>query len=207
MALPSADEFKEMILERPLQQLVEEYLFNGEVYALREWPEASSILEKHLCSKLRLESTDWAVVGSAKLGFSLDPHKFPRAFTDYSDIDVVVVNKELFDTVWHSVLRWHYPHRHEQLPKPDGDWMRDRRQNLYWGCFLPDKIDYPGITRPRTLDPIKQVSTLWFAAFQSLSLFPQFAERKVNGRLYRTWDFAKLYHVHGLRRIAEHLRE
>jgi len=207
MALPSADEFKQIILERPLEQLVEEYLFDGEVYAFRELPEASSVLEKHLCSKLRLKSIDWAVVGSAKLGFSLAPDKFLQPFTDYSDSDVVVVNKGLFDTVWHSVLRWHYPRRGEDLPKPDGDWMRDRRQNVYWGWFLPDELHYPGIYRPSTLEPIGRLSTSWFAAFQSLSQFPEFSGRTFNGRLYRTWDFARLYHINGLRRIAEHLRE
>ena len=44
-------------------------------------------------------------------------------------------------------------------------------------------------------------------AFHGLSQYPEFAQRTISGRLYRTWDHAMRYHAHGLRQIADALRQ
>src|SRR4051794_5372730 len=62
-----------------------------------------------LAERLDIEVADIRVVGSGRFGFSLAPQKEFRAFTDTSDIDVVVVNAERFDELWCRILRAAYP--------------------------------------------------------------------------------------------------
>jgi hypothetical protein len=52
---------------------------------------------------------DITVVGSGRFGFSMRPDANLRAFTDQSDIDVIVVNARLFDQLWINLLRAAYP--------------------------------------------------------------------------------------------------
>lgn len=156
---------------------------------------------------LELVERDIIVVGSAKMGFSLSPDTFFRQFSEQSDIDVLVVNTDLFDRVWMEMLKWHYPRKGSDLGKVENKWVRERRRDLYWGWFRPDKIRFEGLSFPNTLRPLRNVSTSWFDAFQSLSRYSEFADREISGRLYRTWDHALLYHIDGLRRIRDVVRE
>jgi hypothetical protein len=80
-------------------------------------------------------------------------------------------------------------------------------EDVYWGWFRPDQIKYEGLLFPEVLKPMRDISTSWFDAFRSLSTYPEFATRNISGRLYRTWDHARLYHVEGLRQLTEIVRE
>jgi hypothetical protein len=44
-----------------------------------------------------------AIIGSAKYGFSMAPGKAMRKFSEESDVDVVIVSQELFETVWTDI--------------------------------------------------------------------------------------------------------
>ncbi len=206
MWYPSVDEFMNILLSHPLDAVVREYVFQGTPYVFRDRPEMFTLLSHHLCSALNLTEQNVIVVGSAKIGFSLSPDNFPRGFSDQSDIDVLVVDEGLFDRVWATVLKWHYPRRLSDLGRVDGGWARERRKDLYWGWFVPDKIRFNGLSFPDVLKPLRDISTGWFNAFRSLSQYPEFAGRDISGRLYRTWDHALLYHVDGLRQIKDVVR-
>lgn len=195
-----------MVLTRPLDEVVDRYIFSGTPYVFRENPDDLQKLRAHLASAIKLEAERIIVVGSAMLGFSLNPENFPRQFSDESDVDVVVINDALFDRIWATILRWHYPRRLTMLGKVDGEWAQTRRKDIYWGWFVPDAIRYEGLSLPDVLKPLRDLSAAWFDAFKSLSLYPEFARRNVSGRLYRTWDHARLYHVDGLRQIQEIVR-
>lgn len=206
MTYPSVDEFSNVLLSHPLEKVVQEYIFQGVPYVFRERPELLDILRRHLCSALKFLEENVVVVGSAKIGFSLNPNNFPRQFSDESDIDILVVDEKLFDSLWMAILRWHYPRRITVLGGEDGRWMRERRQDLYWGAFFPDKIRFQGLSFPEILKPLRDNSTAWFNAFRSLSQYPELVSRNVSGRLYRTWEHALLYQTDGLRQIKDVIR-
>jgi len=198
----SSEEFVERLIKEPLARVVQQYIFEGTPFAFRDAPDTLTLLESHLGAALGIQRNDIKLVGSAKMGFSLNPDNFPRRFGDESDLDVVIVSERLFDLVWHTVLKWNYPRRPpNRLPSPDSRWARDRRRELYWGWFLPDKIGYEGLSLPDVLVPIRDLSTTWFNAFRSLAQYPELAAREVSGRLYRTWDLAFLYHLDGLEKL------
>lgn len=204
MPYPTADEFADVLLNQPLEQVVNQYLLRGIPYVFKKTPDSFEILRTHLHHSLNIDAANVAVVGSARIGFSLSPHRFFRRFSEQSDIDVVVIDKGLFDRAWLTIVEWNYPRRH-RLPRPEWDWAKDRMNDIYWGWFVPDKIGFNGLRFPRALRPLIEISSKWFDAFRSLSKYPEFVSRDVSGRLYRTRDHAVFYHVEGLRQIRDSL--
>lgn len=199
--MTNSEDFKSIILTTPLDSVVHQYLFQGLPYVFRDKPASLDLLIKHLSSSIKLTEENIRVVGSAKMGFSLNPDNFPRGFSDTSDIDVIVVNEELFDRIWMTLLEWQYPRRLVQLGHVEGEWAQRRRKDIYWGWLVPSEIRYDGLSFPDVLRPLRDISAQWFNAFQSLSLYPDFAARTISGRLYRSWEHALRYHVDGLRQI------
>lgn len=162
-------------------------------------------LRQHISSALQTDPQSILVVGSAKLGFSLNPDSFPRPFTATSDVDVAVIDEALFDQIWTALLKWNYPRRYA-LMGVDLRWVRDRVNDLYWGWFRPHRLRFEGLLFPEELRPIRDISTSWAGAFRGLARLREFATRNVSGRLYRTRRHALLYHAEGLRQIRERLR-
>lgn len=207
MPHPTVKEFIAVLRNQPLDQIVREVVFQGAPYGgtpyvFRNRPESFSTLRNHLRSTLNVSEENVTVVGSAKLGFSISPHTFPRRFAWNSDVDILVVDESLFDQVWTTILRWNYPRRY-RLSGPDWDWTKGRMHDLYWGRIVPDRIRYEGLSLPDVLKPLRDLSTSWFNAFRGLSQYPELAARDVSGRLYRTWDHALLYQIDGLRQIRD----
>lgn len=207
MSYPTVAEFKDILLTDTIDNIINRHIFEGNPYVFRNSPKDLDTLKNHLASKLPIMKPNIAVIGSAKLGFSLNPDTFFRQFSDDSDIDIAIVDDALFDKVWMAVLGWNYPRRLMTLGKLDGEWMRTRRKEIYWGWFVPDQITYEGLSFPHALMSVRDISTNWFNAFQSFSQYQEFSRRQISGRLYRTWDHAFRYHAEGLRLIKVAIQE
>lgn len=192
-----------MLAEEPLADTVSNVLFGEEVFAFRTQGTSMPTIRRHLASHLPVAPENIIIVGSAKMGFSLNPDSYFRPFGKNSDIDIVVVDTELFDQVWHALLQWHYPRRQLGLEPASAHWAGDRKRDIYWGWLTPHKIRFDGLYFPQALVPIRNLAGQWFGAFQSLSLYPQFNTRTINSRLYRTWDHARVYHIDGLRTLKD----
>lgn len=199
-------EFKALLLSSAVEDVAQEQVLQGPVYAFSSRPGDLDVLRRHLVTRLKVSNERIVVVGSAKTGFSLSPDSFPRAFGSASDIDVVVVDEALFDFCWATCLRYFYPRRTAKLPQPDFEWLQKRKKDVFWGWFEPHYMRYQGLTFPQVLRPLSEFSTAWFSAFRSLSTYGEFRGRDVKGRLYRTWDHAIAYHSDGLRQIKEGLQ-
>jgi hypothetical protein len=197
--------FKERIFSEPLDKIVNSQMFGGEAYVFREDPDAMRVLREHIGSGLKIEAEAITVVGSAKLGFSASPDTFARSFNRDSDIDVVVVSPVLFDSIWHALLEWSLPHRGHKILYSDLQWRSGRMLEIYWGWLIPDEISFDRIPY-KILEPLRTLKAAWFRTFRSLSRYSQFSQWEVNGRLYRTWEHATLYHVDGLRRVQSILK-
>lgn len=204
---PTIEQFKEILLRESTEEIVNRYIFSEPSFVFKKKPESMRLLRKHLCGHLDLNEEKIVVVGSAKLGFSLSPNNFPREFGPESDIDLVIVDSALFDNIWMTLLKWWYPRRTLKLGIKESAWASARHKDVFGGWVVPDKIRYEGISFPDVLKPIRDISANWFNAFKSLSLYPELADRNVNGRLYRTWEHAIRYHSDGLRQISIKLKE
>lgn len=199
--MPTADEFRDLLMQQPLDAVVDQFLFGPDTFAFRTRPAHLTLLWNHLEDGLGVPRDRFTVVGSAKLGFSLSPDTFPRRFSARSDIDVVVVSDQLFDAVWVPILKWQYPRRW-RFTKEE----RERLEDLYWGWIAPQRLTFDLVTVPAVLVPVHALRVRWFNVFRSLGRYHQFAAREISGRLFRTWDHARLYYADSLRKLQERLR-
>jgi hypothetical protein len=186
-------------------------ILSGLPYIFRRQDELGAFQE-HVASLLGVAdaSAGVLVVGSARTGFSLDPDNYPQPFRASSDIDLVIVDTELFDAAWQTLLVWDYLSKGGRTSFED-HWLSDRRSQTFSGWYDPTqwRRDFDlAPAYPQRLKPLRDQAFRWFSAFQSLSryrLTPEVAKHRVTARLYRTREHASKYHVHGLRALQSKL--
>ena len=193
--------FRRALRQQETARVASEIVVEGDPFVFSDDRDVYESLVHEIGTSLDVARRSIVTVGSAKLGFSVHPDKFPRPFGSGSDIDVAVIDHTLFDRIWHAIVDWHYPRKGEPLPKPDQAWVRQRRRDIYWGLFHPDKIRYRGLALPQALAPLRDVSALWFDTFRRASFVTGLTAHTVSGRLYRSRDHLLKYQAAGLRRI------
>lgn len=198
-------EFRKLLAEVAADEIVRTQIFEGVPFAFAKNPDHYRILREKLAQDLKLTVDKIRVVGSGKTGFSLAPDTFGRQFSDESDIDVMIVDENLFDTIWHTSLGWHYRRRNSLVNSSDKNWAGERKKDIYWGYLIPNRINFRGLSYPESLRPIRDISTKWFTTFKGLSKIVEFSNREISGRLYRTWDLAMLYHRSGIEELKRQI--
>jgi hypothetical protein len=193
MAYPTKDQFVDLMKTRDHQSLVEEYLLQGTPFAFEGHPVAYERLRETLSLRLQLNNGDITVIGSGRIGFSLDPNKFGAPYTSQSDIDTVIVNSELFDKAWiemcsigRRALKVQY-HIKQSL-------FDHRTNNVFYGYVQPER-----------LSGIVSFSSAWFRTFKSLVRVRELSSFDIHGRLYRTWDHVRIHQLYSLNSIATKL--
>lgn len=158
------------------------FILHGSCFALDEQKHYD--LKDDIASHFSLEaSTDVFIVGSAKLGFSIAPSKRFRRFTDDSDIDVAIVNHEIYARVWHEIHRY----------KLSGGWWPKRESfesYLSWGWIRPDKL-------PRSRH--FSFTNEWWDYFRSLQQRRVGGPYKVAGALYHDINFVVKYQSNAIK--------
>lgn len=194
-AYPTLAILRRVAQTRPLLNTVDNWLLRGTPFVFRSAPQDYDRLRRSLAVAFGVAETDIGLVGSARLGFSLNPLHLGQKFDEDSDVDVVVVSEQMFRQAWTDVLRWNYS-QYWSIPQKDIEQItEDFKQRIYWGHLWPDK-----------LIGISPIAGSWVDAFRGLSMVPELAPLKVNGRLYLSWDHARLYHVNGLKKVFPEIR-
>jgi hypothetical protein len=157
-----------------------------------------------LCGELGFIFADWStralasagrphaalfLMGSAALGYSLNPTKAGRAFGRLetgrpSDLDFALVDSQLFDQAWGEMKK------DDRLGHSWGITESDR-QHVYWGRIAPRAI--PNRTRPS-----REISGLTSAVRRS----PEFRGYKASIRLYRERVDLEAYTIWSLASLA-----
>jgi len=143
------------------------------------------------------------IVGSARLGFSLKPGANLRRFGDTSDVDVIVMNANLFDYVWLSLLDAAYPR--PPATQLVGGWLQNRRDEIYTGWINPLEIRLDRRIFGARAEPVLSFNSRWFNMFKRVSRLIIRRHEDVTGRLYRTVDHATLYHLNSLAALRKTL--
>ena len=95
--VPSADEFKELIVRLDQHRvLAKVFLLEGVPHVFEKSPMKYVIFREQVADRFGVGSQDVCIVGSAKLGYSPSPHRYGMAFSEQSDVDVVVISQPLF---------------------------------------------------------------------------------------------------------------
>ena len=206
-AYPTVEDFEKRLFSAdPLDKLVDEViLFPGLPYAFQGMPAVFDRFRAEIVGKLGVQESGIRVIGSGKLGYSLAPDSYPRAYSESSDIDVLMVDERLFDSVWCSLVRWHYARTAKgDMTGYERAWIGKRQKSIFWGWLqiedlLLDRREV--VFGTIHLKPITDLRVQWFNIFQILSGYRELKRRKVDGRLYRTWDHARMYHVDSLNEL------
>lgn len=194
MAYPSKEAFLLLLRERDHIAIIDEYLLAGVPFAFADAEDSYNLLLDTLSAKLAVERGSITMVGSGRIGFSLSPDNFGTPFSASSDLDMAVVNAELFDRAWFDMLR--LGSKYFSLEARVRHWVNSHRANyIYWGFIRPDRL--PGVVKD---------SATWFATFRSLATLREFSSREISGRLYRTWDHLKVQQLHTLRSLPTRVR-
>ena len=190
---PSKEEFEHILRTCNLDRVLDEHLFSGLPFSFSESPEIYDQMLRTISRGLRVQQEDICVIGSARVGFSLAPHKFGTPFGQSSDVDIIVVSSALFDLSWEDIItnrRVRWASLREQTRRS----LKEHRElhHIYNGWIYPD-----------SLAEALEIGRPWMTTFNGLSQIPDLSSRRIGGRLYRTWQHARVYHRWGLRQIQK----
>ena len=146
---------------------------------------------------------DIRVIGSGRFGFSMKPGNNLRSFADTSDVDVVVVSSDFFDRAWLALLEAAYPR--DITSHLLGGWLQKGRNELYTGWLTPMAIKLDIRIFGVKAKPILTLKGQWFEALKRASQHPVKGFETLNGRVYRTWRHAELYHLNSLEALRASL--
>lgn len=198
------DEFRNLLATRSDLELLGPCLHDDDApYIFEPQPEAWDGFRAVIVDAFGIAASDIRIVGSGRLGFSLKPGLNFRSFRDTSDVDVVVVNSNLFDDLWVSLLAAAYP-RPPAIEKLGG-WLEKGRNEVYTGWISPREIRLNRSIFGQKATPVLDFKTRWFNALRQAGQQPGRRYEDIKGRLYRTWRHAELYHLHSLGELRRSL--
>jgi hypothetical protein len=142
-----------------------------------------------LAKKINVDGKAITFIGSASVGFSLNPDKSYREFDQSSDIDVAIISRHHFELAWHAIRNLGAL-RHSLTP-PQRISLEDHRNRLiYWGTF-----------DTKHLLPKLPFGRDWFLAFEEMTSIAPTRDRDINARIYRDFESLTAYHVANLAKL------
>lgn len=149
--------------------------------------------KQDLSRLLDVDSYSILFVGSAALGFSLNPHKAFKPFGHDSDVDIAVISARYFDAAWHffrtlGSTRFRLPSYIQSSIK------ENLPRDVYWGMIATDR-----------LLPYLPFGPAWVRALESMSRIDPTADRRLNLRLYRDIESLRSYQLRSLKIARDRL--
>lgn len=170
---------RDFIAETSSATFIRERVMAGDCRMLE--PIAQAGLKEEIAKFFSVHANCIVIVGSSKLGYSLNPSKCFKPFDDDSDIDVAVVNPRLFEQYWLQM----YKAKQELVDWPD---VADSRKYLFRGWIRPDKL------------PLLSIRNQWFDFFNDLQARNIGGPYAVRGGLYFSHEFLEAYQLNGARK-------
>ncbi|MGV9677575.1 hypothetical protein ACWDSJ_20065 [Nocardia sp. NPDC003482] len=154
------------------------------------WPEEVEYVRwRHLVAdRLDVDPVGVQLVGSARLGYSLNPNKQFKLFDERSDLDIAVVSSEIFESTWielKTLLEM------EEFRTQKGN----LRKLVFEECIGTD------IVLPR----LSSIGEKWSKARDMITelLGRDFRGRDVNYRIYRNHRALRDYHMTSVGRARD----
>jgi hypothetical protein len=161
-------------------------LLAGEAYVFNWTSERYGTFRREMAAKLQIHEDQVRLIGSAKLGFSLNRDHLLQRFRRESDLDLVVVDSDLFDG---SVLELRQRARELGMASQDERRrLRRSRDNIFNGYLRPDQL------------PLStSLMRAWFPRLAGPFHSEPARSHPVKAWLFKSWDHAHLcYKEHHL---------
>jgi len=174
-------------------KIVRKYLIHGMPYVFDGRENELYEFRDLIAKNFSISFHEVLILGSAKLGYSY--HK-ESSFSLESDIDVALVNENLFEHYFHNICDYQYG-------IDNGLVTMNQSEKQEYRIFL--KYLVKGWMRPDKLPPKLQIKSMkqdWFDFFKSISYgHSSVGDYKVSGGLFKNFDYLEKYYAESLLRI------
>jgi predicted nucleotidyltransferase len=187
-------EFRKVIEIEGLEVAVNSLILQGSVFYFKDDFKKYFYFKNILSTKLDVHTKNIEIIGSAKLGFSLNQQRLGEPFDKESDIDIAVISDKLFDLAWSELISIRDKKWFELTPKERANLIQCQ-SDIYWGYISPDRV--PGGTG---------FSKWWWSIFEELSSVADFERRKIRGRLFKSWERAQAYYCYSIQNLLKSVR-
>lgn len=175
------------------EELVERYIWFGTPAIFSDCEQKYYELKREISTQFPVKSkNNIIVVGSAKLGFSIAPRKRFRDIQDESDIDVAIIDEELFDSYWERLFEFNI--NVKSRSEKEEDLYQKFLQYFFKGWLRPDLFPFNFKGKGE-----------WFDFFNGIS-YKKYDKRKVAAAIYKNEYFFKKYHEKNIKDLREELR-
>lgn len=175
------------------EELVERYIWFGTPAIFSDCEQKYYELKREISTQFPVKSkNNIIVVGSAKLGFSIAPRKRFRDIRDESDIDVAIIDEELFDSYWERLFEFNI--NVKSRSEKEEDLYQKFLQYFFKGWLRPDLFPFNFKGKGE-----------WFDFFNRIS-YKKYDKRKVAAAIYKNEYFFKKYHEKNIKDLREELR-
>ena len=194
MRLESAKQrFLQDLGEKPLSLVMSKWMIDRTPHLFYNSRNQCLEWKEKLAQKIGVDSHAILIMGTASLGFSLNPSKNFKLFDADSDVDVAIISHHYFEISWHC-LRTLGTKIYKLNPKQKAS-VQDHRQRLvYWGTVATDRIL-----------PILPFGKKWIGALTEMAFVEPTTNRDINVRLYNDFESLRAYHLENLKKIKNNL--
>jgi plasmid maintenance system killer protein len=193
------DAFKAALQKCDSSYIYRKYLLGHDVWYFREKLKLTDHAHRYddfkilMSQKLGIHINNIAIVGSAKLGFSITPRKEKAfsAFSEESDIDIVVVSSEIFRSSWLAFLELSSK---KKIP----------------GYFSITKNIFRKFVSLKEVDSSNEFFLQWQGKMEPCQKDLQImysVPNEINYRIYESWEDVERYHLKGLEELKMLLEE
>lgn len=161
------------------------HLFAGSIDSYISW-------KSELGRQIDVDPRAIEIIGSARIGISLNPDKALKPFGARSDVDVAVVSFHHFELAWRHMRTMTTANR-ASLTRRQREALRDHTERLiYWGTIATDR-----------LLEILPFARVWVVALSHMAGLDPTADRDINVRIYRDFESLRAYQLRSVVRARE----
>jgi hypothetical protein len=187
------DEFIQSLKTEQPEKFLEQNLLRRSPIVFQGNEEEYFSWRTKLSSLIDVDPSCIMLVGSSAVGFSLNPYKNYKKFSDESDIDVAVVSSQYFVVAW-RYLRMNLKPSLNLDYKTRSAWIEHQKSYVYWGTIAADK-----------LLGVLPFGKEWLAATTALASVNPTCNRDIKLRIYYDHDSFRSYQLRGIKNLRDSL--
>lgn len=184
---------EELVAATDLVEFTSTWLFDPTPLVFQDRSGELSRWRHMLSRRLNVDPHCLMVIGSAAIGFSLNPDKNYSPFSTQSDVDCAVISNMHFEQAWHW-LRMAL-NNDTQFKPMERNAIQDHKHRL---------VFYATIATDRILARLPFGGT-WLSAVRDRTAKDPVGNREINLRLYRDLSALRAYQINGMRDLRESL--
>lgn len=173
--------------------LAQLWLTEGIPVAFSDCPALYDVVRLWLSTRLEIHAKEISLVGSARIGQSLNPQTAGKSFDHTSDLDLLAVSPRLFHSFRSDFMQWaadfHSGHVQPANPTEEGHWVDNKRRgsDILRRGFM-DSWMIP--SRPSYTVAQRTANWMWHLVKKLARTDSAPKPKKATLRVYRSWESA-----------------